>query len=72
MAEPRTRVAIGFQGGPVLSVRVDAGELEALQRALEGDGWHSLQTDEGIARIRVDQVVYVQVDSIDQRVGFGA
>jgi len=67
-----TRVAIGFQGGQVLAVRLDDKALEALGRALESGGWHELATEDGTARINLAQVVYVQVDSADQRVGFGA
>ena len=66
------RVSIGFRGGQVLAVRVDEGTLVALQGALGGSGWHELNHEEGTARVSLDQVVYVQVDSAEPRVGFGA
>lgn len=66
------RVSIGFRGGQVLAVRVDEGTLVALQNALGGSGWHELNHEEGTARVSLDQVVYVQVDSAEPRVGFGA
>ena len=66
------RVSIGFRGGQVLAVRVDDKALAGLQDALGGSGWHELDHDEGTARISLEQVVYVQVDSAEPRVGFGA
>ena len=66
------RVSVGFRGGQVLAVRVDEQTLEALHGALGGGGWHDLPHEEGMARISLDQVVYVQVDSAEPRVGFGA
>lgn len=73
MAESRAqRVSIGFQGGQVLSVRLTSAALDSLNRALDSGGWHELETDEGTARVRLEQVVYVQVDSDELRVGFGA
>lgn len=65
------RVSIGFQGGQVLAVRLGDGAFKDLSKALSGGGWHDLETDEGAVRVRLDQVVYVQVDSDDQSVGFG-
>jgi len=66
------RVSIGFEGGQVLSVRLTASALKALNSALDSGGWHQLETDEGTARVRAEQVVYVQIDSDEARVGFGA
>ncbi|HEX2398144.1 MAG TPA: hypothetical protein VHI73_08390 [Solirubrobacteraceae bacterium] len=66
------RVSIGFRGGQVLAVRVDEETLAALHGALGGGGWHEVRHEEGVARVSLDQVVYVQVDSAEPRVGFGA
>ncbi|MGI8512352.1 MAG: hypothetical protein ACR2NH_06950 [Solirubrobacteraceae bacterium] len=66
------RVSIGFHGGPVLAVRLTEGSFKDLSKALSGRGWHELETDDGAVRIRLEQVVYVQVDSDDPRVGFGS
>jgi hypothetical protein len=67
------RVSIGFRGGQVLAVRVDEETLGSLHGALGGGGgWHELDHEEGSARVNLDQVVYVQVDSAEPRVGFGA
>ena len=66
------RVSIGFRGGQVLAVRMDEETLGALHAALGDGGWHDFQHEEGTARVSLDQVVYVQVDSAEPRVGFGA
>jgi hypothetical protein len=65
------RVSIGFQGGQVLPLRLEEATLETLQDALSSGGWHDLRHDEGQARLNLDQVVYVQTDSAEPRVGFG-
>jgi hypothetical protein len=67
----RHEVSIGFAGGQVLSVRVDADALRGLTGALGGNGWHELMLEDGAVRVRLDQVVYVRVDADAHRVGFG-
>jgi hypothetical protein len=72
MTESR-RIDVGFQGGPVLAVRADDGALEKLLQALENDHsgrWHTLDTKESSVLIDLSQVVYVQRESGDQKVGF--
>jgi hypothetical protein len=68
------RVAIGFQGGQVLALRVSDTQLAALNKALvaEAPGWHDLESDEGPVRLDLSQVVYVRAESDELRVGFGA
>ena len=66
------RVSIGFRGGQVLSVRMSDGALKSLQQVVGKEGWQEVEHDEGTARIDLGQVVYVQVDSAEPRVGFGA
>ena len=66
------RVSIGFRGGQVLAIRVDEDTLASLYGALGDGGWHDVGHEEGTARVNLDQVVYVQVDSAEPRVGFGA
>jgi hypothetical protein len=72
MAARNQRVSIGFQGGQVLVVRTPSEALDRLRGALDGGGWHELETDEGRAHLDVAQIVYVLVDSDEPRVGFGA
>jgi hypothetical protein len=64
-------ISIGFQGGQVLVLRVGDDELKALTKALGGEGWHELKSDEGPVRLDLAQVVYVRAESEELRVGFG-
>lgn len=66
------RIAIGFQGGQVLALRVSDEQLRALHKALGEGGWHELDSDEGPVRLDLAQVVYVRSESEELRVGFGA
>ena len=66
------RIAIGFQGGQVLGLRVTDEELRALTKALGQDEWHELTSEEGPVRLDLSQVVYVRSESDELRVGFGA
>jgi hypothetical protein len=66
------RISVGFQGGQVLALRVTEKQLEALSKALGGRGWHELQSEDGLVRIDLSQVVYVRSESEEPRVGFGA
>ena len=69
--ERAQRISVGFQGGQVLAARVAVDDLKELRRALESGGWHELQTEEGTVALNLGQVVYVNVDSDEHRVGFG-
>ena len=67
------RMDVGFQGGQVLAVRAKLSEYEALEKALGDDKakrWHSLKTDDSEILIDLAQVVYIQRESGDQKVGF--
>jgi hypothetical protein len=67
------RADIGFQGGQVLSVRVTAEAYDALRSALgseRADRWHELKTQDSDISVDLSQVVYVRLDTEDQRVGF--
>jgi hypothetical protein len=64
-------ISVGFQGGQVLVLRVSDEELKTLNRALGGEGWHELQSEEGPVRLDLAQVVYVRAESEELRVGFG-
>ena len=65
------RVSVGFKGGQVLALRVPEAELQSLNGALSGGGWHELQTEDGPVRLDLGNVVYVRVEDEEQRVGFG-
>ena len=65
------QVSIGFHGGQVLALRVSEEQLQALQGALGGGGWHELQTEDGPVRLDLGQVVYLTSESEEPKVGFG-
>jgi hypothetical protein len=72
MVPATRRISVGFKGGQVLALRVSAEQLKALNKALGGDGWHDVESDEGPVRLDLEQVVYVRSESEELRVGFGA
>ena len=65
------RISVGFAGGQVLAARVGTDELKKLRRALEGGGWHELDTEAGPVALNIPTVVNVNVDADEHRVGFG-
>jgi hypothetical protein len=69
--EKPQKVSIGFDGGQVLSARVQPGELSKLRNALGGEGWHELTAEDGTVALDLKRVVYVLVDHEEHRVGFG-
>jgi hypothetical protein len=72
MAQPTRPIGIGFQGGQVLALRVTDEQLRTLNKALGGDGWHEIESEEGPVRLDLAQVVYVRSESDELRVGFGS
>jgi hypothetical protein len=65
------RVDIGFQAGPVLSLRVAQEQYEALKQALGGpDPWHELASEDAAVTLDLSQVIYVRLDTERDRVGF--
>ena len=72
MSSPTRRIAVGFQGGQVLELRLSDEQLGSLYHALGEGGWHEIESEEGPIRVDASQVCYVRAESHDQRVGFGA
>jgi hypothetical protein len=73
MAERPKRADVGFQGGQVLAVRVSHDAYDGLRRALDderSERWHQLKTEDSDIAIDLSQVVYVRVETEEQRVGF--
>ena len=67
------RLDVGFQGGQVLAVRIEVDAYDALVKALADDRserWHQLDTEDSQVQIDLSQVVYVQRESGNQKVGF--
>lgn len=72
MAEVK-RIDIGFQGGQMLPVRADGEAMEKLVQALKDDAaarWHTLDTEDSSVLLDLSQVVYVQREGGDHKVGF--
>jgi hypothetical protein len=73
MAEKSRRIDIGFQGGQVLPARVQQGSFDGLRSALSderSERWFELETQDSKIAIDLSQVVYVRIDTEEQRVGF--
>jgi hypothetical protein len=73
MADESRRIDIGFQGGPVLPARVKQSGYDALREALADERasrWFELETVDSKVSIDLSQVVYVRIDTEEQRVGF--
>jgi hypothetical protein len=71
-ANPARRIAVGFQGGQVLSLRVPEEVLASLRDTLK-DGrerWAEVEAVDGAVLVDVGQIVYLRVESDEHRVGF--
>jgi hypothetical protein len=69
MAEAQ-RVEVGFEGGQVVSVRLTDEELKDLRKAVETADWHDVHTEDGVLALDLGKVVFLRIDSGEQRVGF--
>ena len=65
------RISIGFQASPPIALRVSQDELDRLNGALGGEGWHELNGEDGTLRLSLQHVLWVRVERDEQRVGFG-
>lgn len=65
------RVNIGFESGASLAVRLEDDALERLRGALQGDGWHQLQTADGRVDLKIGEIVYVSEAASGPSIGFG-
>ncbi len=73
MADETKRIDIGFQGGQVLPARLKQASYDGLRKALtdeRAERWHTLETLDSQIVVDLSQVVYVRLDTEDQRVGF--
>jgi hypothetical protein len=66
------RVDVGFSGGQVLSLRMSDEAYGALTQEVRSgsQGWHELEADDSNVSVNLGQVVYVRLDTEQQRVGF--
>jgi len=66
------RTALGFQGGQVLSLRLSEEALTSLRDTLkEGrERWVEVEASDGAVLVDIGQLVYLRVESDEQRIGF--
>jgi hypothetical protein len=65
------RVDVGFQAGPVLSLRLQESAYDALKAALGGqERWHQVDAEDATITLDLSQVIYVRLDTERDRVGF--
>ena len=69
MAEAQ-KVEIGFEGGQVVSIRLNADELKDLRKQVEKGGWHDVKTEDGTLAVYLGKVAFLRIDSGEHRVGF--
>ena len=70
MADPLRRIELGFDGGQVIALRIAAGELDSLRKALAKGGWHRVATDEAEVDLDLGKVVFLKTAGGDHKVGF--
>jgi hypothetical protein len=66
------RIALGFQGGQVLALRLTDETLTTLRETLkEGkERWLEVEASDGAVLVDIGQVVYLRVESDEHRIGF--
>ena len=69
--KPR-RVALGFHAGGALSLRLAPAKLDELRRLLSSgaEGFREIEAEDGAVLVNLAQVIYLRVESDEQRVGF--
>ncbi|MEA2171469.1 MAG: hypothetical protein QOF76_4769 [Solirubrobacteraceae bacterium] len=72
MPEKPKRVALGFHAGGALSLRLAPESLEALRSSLKSGetGFRDVETEDGTVLVNLAQVMYLRVESDEQRIGF--
>ena len=66
------RLDLGFEGGTVLTISVDASEADSLEQRLRSNdgGIAELETDDGRLLVVLAHVLYVRRHARGSRVGF--
>lgn len=69
----KKRIDVGFAGGQAVSARVSADDLKALHGALkDSPGWYELETADGPLALDLRQVVFIQMESSEHKIGFSS
>jgi hypothetical protein len=69
MAETK-RIEVGFDGGQVMSMRVDADGLAKLRKAVGDKGWLDLESEDGRVSLDATKVVFVRESGAAHTIGF--
>ena len=64
-------ISIGIESSPAVALRVSDDELTKLQKALGSDGWHDVDGEDGVLRVKLKMITWVKVEKDEGRVGFG-
>jgi hypothetical protein len=72
MPDRPKRVALGFHAGGALALRLAPDKLADLQRLLTSGetGFREIEAEDGQVLVNLGQVIYLRVESDEQRVGF--
>jgi hypothetical protein len=72
MSDKPKRVALGFHAGGALSLRLSADGLTELQGLLTSGetGFREIASEDGTVLVNLAQVIYLRVESDEQRIGF--
>jgi hypothetical protein len=72
VADERTRIEIGFDGGQVMGAFVDEATADKLEQAIgdDRDGAFALAAEDGRYTVSLRRVVYVKRFMREGRVGF--
>ena len=62
---------MGFSGGQAIVLRISDKQYDGLRKAVQGrDGWHEVDTADGVVALDLGQVVFVKREPDEHRIGF--
>lgn len=64
------RIEIGFEGGPVIALRLADEALSELRKALGNSGWHHVTSEDGDIDVDLGKIAFVKTASDSSKVGF--
>ena len=72
MTDRPKRIALGFHAGGALALRMAPDKLAELQQLLQSGetGFRAIAAEDGEVLVNLGQVIYLRVDSDEQRIGF--
>jgi hypothetical protein len=72
MSDKPKKIALGFHAGGALSLRLAADKLESLRASLKSGeaGFREIESEDGPVLVNLAQVIYLRVESDEQRIGF--